>query len=99
MLDNQLADFEKQIDQINSSLIKEDFEQCESSFKKLDHDIRTYFDQNAPLADSNVEVYQAFYDKFVDLVTNLENRKKTLAKTIASQLRTKKKLDVYKSIK
>jgi len=99
MLDSQLADFEKQIDKINLSLIKEDFEQCESAFKKLDRDIRTYFDQNASLAYSNIEVYQVFYNKFVDLVTNIENRKKTLAKTIASQLRTKKKLDVYKSIK
>lgn len=99
MSDETLEDLDLKVDLIARLLNDDDIEDAEVAFSKLAQDIKVYFGDANKLKENRLENYQAFYNKFIDLILQTDKQKKNLAESISKRVNSQKKINVYKSIK
>ncbi len=99
MSDERLVDIEKQIKTTEQLLDTSDFEVLAEAVANLELAIRTFFEDTHLLDNSDLPAYQKIYDTFSLLILKVEVKRKELGEELGNHLSTKKKLNVYKSIK
>lgn len=99
MSDERLVDIEKQIKTTEQLLDTSDIDVLAEAVTNLELAIRTFFEDTHLLDNSELPAYQKIYDTFSLLTLKVAVKRRELAKALGNHLSTKKKLNVYKSIK
>ncbi|MFU2508123.1 hypothetical protein [Pseudoalteromonas sp. ASV78] len=99
MSDERLVDIEMQIKTTEQLLASSDLDALEEAAANLELAIRTFFEDTHLLDNSELPAYQKIYDTFSLLTLKVEVKKREFAEALGNHLSTKKKLNVYKSIK